>query len=197
MRKQNPFNLRDDELSDVITDYVFQQIPETEINSRIALEVDSMSITRKKPDGSFDDKPIRASGVFPIVTATDKFLRVHLLDNGLGLSKVGYRYYDKATEEGRISKRAYETALDRYGCRYFHMPNQIFLHEIPIKEIAKTRLRVQRQDSSSKTLVWHNRQLEITHKVHLKISATKEKLEISSYFCGVLDLFMYLDDLKN
>lgn len=198
MREQeNLFGLCDDELEQVIKDYVFEQLPATETNSGLIVEVDWMRVTPKQEDGSFDETLARVGHAFPIATVTDKFLRFYKLDSDITLSKVGFRHYDKAIEEGRISQRAYDTALDRYGCRYFHIPNVIGVHQLPLNEVVETVIDVYEVDSGSASIAWHNRQLKISHSVHLEITATYEKIEVSSYFRGILELFKKLNKSKN
>ena len=198
MREQeNLFVLCDDELEQVIKNYVFDQIPATETNTGLAVEIDWLRMTPKQEDGSFNENFSRISYSFPIVTLTNKYLRFHKLDYDLGLSKAGFRHYDQALEEGRISQRGYDTALDRYGFRYFHIPNQIWVHQVPLHEVDTTGFRVEKVDESSASNAWHERQLKICHLVYLEISATNKKIEISSYFRGILELYKQLDAAKN
>ncbi len=198
MREQeNLFELCDDELEQVIKDYVFEQLPATETNSGLIVEVDWLRVTPKHEDGSFNEALARVGHAFPIVTVTDKFLRFYKLDSDITLSKVGFRHYDKAVEEGRISQRGYETALDRYGCRYFHIPNVIGVHQVPLNEVVETVIEVNKVDSGSASIAWHNRQLKISHSVNLEIIATREKIEVGSYFRGILELFKKLNESKN
>ena len=198
MREQeNLFGLCDDELEQVIKDYVFEQIPTTETNSGLIVEIDWLRVTPKQEDGSFDETLARVGYAFPIATVTDKFLRFHMLDSDIGLSKVGFRHYDKALEEGRISRRGYETALDRYGCRYFHIPNQIGVYQVLLHEVIATVIDVEKVSSGEASIAWHNRQLKISHCVYLEITATNEKIEVSSYFQGILELYTKLKATKN
>ena len=198
MREQeNLFGLCDDELGQVIKDYVFEQLPPTETNSGLIVEVDFLRVTPKHEDGSFDETLARVGYVFPIATVTDKFLRFYKLDSDITLSKVGFRHYDKAIEEGRISKRGYDTALDRYGYRYFHIPNVIGVHQVPLNEVVETVIDVSEVGWESASNAWHNRQLKISHSVHLEIITTNEKIEASSYFRGILELFKKLNESKN
>ena len=156
MREQeNLFVLCDDELEQVIKNYVFDQIPATETNTGLAVEIDWLRMTPKQEDGSFNEHFSRISYSFPIVTLTNKYLRFHKLDYDLGLSKAGFRHYDQALEEGRISQRGYDTALDRYGFRYFHIPNQIWVHQVPLHEVDTTGFRVEKVDESSASNAWH------------------------------------------
>ena len=198
MREQeNLFVLCDDELEDVIKNYVFDQLPTRETNSGLAVEIDSFRMTPIQEDGSLNEKLSRASQSFLIVTLTNKYLRFHLLDNDLGLSKAGFRHYDQALEEGRISQRGYDTALDRYGFRYFHIPNQIWVHQVPLQEYETTDFHVKRLGERMESSAWNERQLKIRHRVYLEISATNEKIEISSYFRGILELYKQLEATKN
>jgi len=198
MREQeNLFGLCDDELEQVIKDYVFEQLPATETNSGLIVEVDWLRVTPKQEDGSFDEALARVGYAFPIATVTDKFLRFHKLDSDITLSKAGFRYYDKAIEEGRISQRGYDTALDRYGWRYFHIPNEIGVHQVPLDEVVATVIDVNKVDRDSASIAWHGRQLKISHRVYLEITATNEKIEVSSYFRGILELFKKLRESKN
>ena len=198
MREQeNLSGLCDDELEQVIKDYVFEQIPTTETNSGLIVEIDWLRVTPKQEDGSFDKNKAREAHDFPIVTVTDEFLRFHMLDSDIGLSKVGFRHYDKALEEGRISRRGYETALDRYGCRYFHIPNQIGVYQVLLHEVIATVIDVKKVSSGEASIAWHNRQLKISHSVYLEITATNEKIEVSSYFQGILELYTKLKATKN
>ena len=198
MREQeNLSGLCDDELEKVIKDYVFEQIPTTETNSGLIVEIDWLRVTPKQENGSFDKNNARVAYDFPIVTVTDEFLRFHMLDSDIGLSKVGFRHYDKALEEGRISRRGYETALDRYGCRYFHIPNQIGVYQVLLHEVIATVIDVKKVSSGEASIAWHNRQLKISHSVYLEITATNEKIEVSSYFQGILELYTKLKATKN
>ena len=198
MREQeNIYGLCEDELEQVIKDYVFEQLPATESNSGLIVEVDWLRVTPKHEDGSFDETLARVGYAFPIATVTDKFLRFYKLDSDITLSKVGFRHYDKAIEEGRISQRAYDTALDRYGYRYFHIPNVIGVHQVPLNEVIETVIDVSEVGRESASNAWHNRQLKISHSVHLEVIATNEKIEVSSYFRGILELFKKLNESKN
>jgi hypothetical protein len=198
MREQeNLFVLCDDELEDVIKNYVFEQLPTRETNSGLAVEIDSFRMSPIQEDGSLNEKLSRASQSFLIVTLTNKFLRFHLLDNDLGLSKAGFRHFDQALEEGRISQRGYDTALDRYGCRYFHIPNQIWVHQVPLHEVETMDFHVKKLDRSSASTAWNVRQLKIWHLVSLDVFTTNEKIEISSYFRGILELYKQLEATKN
>jgi hypothetical protein len=198
MREQeNLFVLCDDELEEVIKNYVFEQLPTRETNSGLAVEIDSFRMTPIQEDGSLNEKLSRASQSFLIVTLTNKFLRFHLLDNDLGLSKAGFRHFDQALEEGRISQRGYDTALDRYGCRYFHIPNQIWVHQVPLHEVETMDFHVKKLDRSSASTAWNVRQLKIWHLVSLDVFTTNEKIEISSYFRGILELYKQLEATKN
>jgi len=198
MREQeNLFGLCDDELEHVIKDYVFEQLPATETNSGLIVEVNWLRVTPKQEDGSFDETLARVGHAFPIATVTDKFLRFHLLDSDITLSKAGFRHYDKAIEEGRISQRGYDTALDRYGWRYFHIPNEIGVHQVPLNEVVETVIDVYKVDRDSASIAWHGRQLKISHSVCIEVTTTNEKIEVSSYFRGILELFKKLRESKN
>lgn len=194
---ENLFVLCDDELEDVIKSYVFDQLPARETNSGLAVEIDSFRMTPIQEDGCLNEKLSRASESFLIVTLTNKYLRFHLLDHDLGLSKAGFRHYDQALEEGRISKRGYDTALDRYGFRYFHIPNQIWVHQVPLHEYETTDFHVKRLGERMESSAWNERQLKIWHRVYLDVSVTNEKIEISSYFRGILELYKQLEATKN
>ena len=69
---ENLFVLCDDELEDVIKNYVFDQLPARETNSGLAVEIDSFRMTPIQEDGSLNEKLSKASQSFLIVTLTNK-----------------------------------------------------------------------------------------------------------------------------
>ena len=44
---------------------------------------------------------------------------------------------------------------------------------------------------------WNERQLKIWHRVYLDVFTMNEKIEISSYFRGILELYKQLEATKN
>ena len=54
--QENLFVLCDDELEDVIKNYVFDQLPTRETNSGLAVEIDSFRMTPIQEDGSLNEK---------------------------------------------------------------------------------------------------------------------------------------------
>ena len=192
---EHPDHLIGDQLHRVIKDYVATQIPSSETLVGDMFESTAFLVDRlpgsdvSAPLIPFRDRECR------IVSLTNQYLRVHALDQGYGLSRKGYQYYEKAFKVGRFSRRGYDTLLDRLGMRSYHIPNQVAEFRLSVGDIADVQLSVREASHSSINSVWHNYQEKITHLVTLTINDQYRQLQIESFYSGVIGFHKQLSQL--
>jgi len=192
---EHPDDLIGDQLHRVIKDYVATQIPSSETLVGDMFESTAFLVDRlpgsdvSAPLIPFRDRECR------IVSLTNQYLRVHALDQGYGLSRKGYQYYEKAFKVGRFSRRGYDTLLDRLGMRSYHIPNQVAEFRLSVGDIADVQLSVREASHSSINSVWHNYQEKITHLVTLTINDQYRQLQIESFYSGVIGFHKQLSQL--
>jgi hypothetical protein len=187
---QEPDNLTclfDDRLEPSIKEYVFSLLPETEKNSGLAVDV--FTLRRKTEPIFFDNSEHAVNDVkgYCIATLTDKTLRLHHLDNWWELAPAGYRYYDRARQEGRHRiLRHYDTLIERYGHLYCHLPNQIALLEIPRDEILNVSVSICEANWLVQHHIKDNLLLEIEEYVSVEVRTRDRVLEFHSVFSGIM-----------
>ncbi len=176
-----------DQLVQVIKDYVITQIPSSEILDGDIMHIPFVSLVRR-PDPCLVGPITVGRGGDIISSLTDKYLRFHVLDTDVGLSRLGYRFFERALEEGRISRSSFDTQLDKRGARVFHIPNQIGSIRISLAEISKVDVRVI-QDPRRASNIWQNYQEKISHEIQIDVTTKFGFIEIKSFFVGVIDFY--------
>ena len=178
----NSTGLFEDRLEPSIKEYVFSLLPATEKNTGIAVDV--FTLRRKSEPTIFQDSEHAVNDVngYCVATLTDLNFRLHQLDNWWELAPAGYRYYDRARQEGRHRiLRHYDTLIERYGHLYCHLPNQIALLEIPRKEILKVSVSICEANWLVQHHIKDNLLLEIEEYVSVEVQ-TRERVQT---FCSV------------
>lgn len=183
---KHPFGLISDQLVQVIKDYVATQIPSSETLDGEIMHIPFISISRL-PKALLAGPVKTGKGQDIIVSVTDKYLRLHFLDTDIGLSRMGYRFYERALEEGRISRSSYETQLDKRGARVFHIPNQIGSIHISLEEISEVGVQVLRAFCAD--IIWQNYQEQVSHVVQIDVTTKFRLIEMTSFFIGATDLY--------
>jgi hypothetical protein len=182
----NSTGLFDDRLEPSIKEYVFGLLPETETNSGIAVDV--FTLRRVSEPIFFDNSEHAVNDVkgYCIATLTDKTLRLHHLDNWWELAPAGYRYYDRARQEGRHRiLRHYDTLIERYGHLYCHLPNQIALLEIPRKEILKVSVSTCAAENTVRFHIKDNLMLDIEEYISVEVQTSDRVQKFCSIFRGI------------
>ena len=183
---EHPYGLIGDQLHQVIKDYVATQIPSSETLVGDMFESTAFFVDRlagsdvPAPLLAFRDRECR------VVSLTNQYLRVHALDQGYGLSRKGYQYYDKAFKVGRYSRRGYDTLLDRMGMRSYHIPNQVAEFRLSVADIKDVQLCPREACNGSIDSVWHGYQEKISHIVTLKFSDQYRQFQIETFYAGIV-----------
>jgi len=180
-------------LSDAIKEYVFGLLPETEQNSGLAVDVFTLrnGLGPKARKGESDR--ISDMDKYWIASLTDKYLRLHHLDNWWELSERGYGYYERARKEGRYRMlRSYDTIMDKYGHKYCHLPNQTDLVEVRREAIKKTSVKWEQPNWGVNFHVKDNFMVNADGYFSIKIHTYAQVTRFYSVFQGITELTKHL-----
>ena len=189
---QEPDNLTglyEDRLSDALKEYVFGLLPENEYNTGIAVE---FFTTSTRYLNLLDDIPpleiVEMEG-YGVATLTDQYLRLHYLDYCWEPSDAGYAYFDRARQqENRPFLHLYDSALKKFGKRYCHLPNLLWLIEIPRNEMNFVEMKLKPAPEAVKQHLLDNHWIDIDNYPVITIETEKSINQVCSVYKTVAEL---------
>lgn len=196
---QEPDNLTglyEDRLSDALKEYVFGLLPESEYNTGIAVEFFT-TFTRylNLLDGVPQLEIVEMEG-YGVATLTDQYLRLHYLDYCWEPSEAGYAYFDRARQqENRPFLYLYDSALKKFGKRYCHLPNLIWLIEIPRDEMTFVEMKLEPASEAVKQHLLDNHWIDIEKHPVITVETRKSTDRVCSVYKAITQVSTQLAQL--
>ena len=181
--------LFEDSLNGAIKDYVLGLLPENEMSSGLVVEVFTLCCRWVPGVGYGRVISVLDVDKYWLATLTDRYFRLHQLDNWWEPSHEGYSYYEKTWMDGRFRPSLnFDSVMDTYGKRLCYLPVEINRHEVIRCSIDSVALTLREANSRVQFHIKDNHMLHCDDYLEAQVSFGAESLVFNSIYLGSLNL---------